>query len=387
VALLTITTDPLPATAPVPASGFCADVDQVSPAQWTDAIHRFDDATIYQTWAHDAVRWGEHRTSHFLLKRQQDVVAAAQVRILKAPVLKAGIAYLFKGPMWRLKGEDPNPDVFRHMISALRAEYVTRQGLLLRVIPNEIDREPDPFRAILESEGYRCRASAKAYRTFLLDLDPPLDVLRKNLRHTWRTNLNKAEARGFQIQEGTSDDLYAQFIGLYKEMHERKQFVQFVDVHQFRDIQRQLPDPEKMRIMLCSLDGEPVAAAVSSTLGQVALEVFLATNKKAMQTQAAFCLIWEQIGRFKQQNVRYFDIGGIDPEANPGGYRFKGGLGGQDISHVGEFEARDNLLSSTLVDIAQRARSVYRKFRIWRNNAARARGNANQQHQERKSHE
>ncbi len=379
-------TEPLPVVTPTPASdvGLCVDVDHVNPDEWADVVRGFDDATLYQTWAHDAVRWGERRMSHLVLKRREKVVAAAQVRILKLPILKAGIAYLFKGPMWRPTGSAPDMDIFRHMMRALREEYATRRGLLLRVIPNEIDEESGRFRDVLESEGYRHRTSAKAYRTFLLDLEPSLEELRKKLRHTWRTNLNKAETRDFQIQEGTRDDLYAQFVRLYEEMHERKRFVRFVDIHQFRDIQRQLPEPEKMRIMVCGLDGEPVAAAVCSTLGQAALEVFLATGKKAMQTQAAFYMIWEQIRRFKQEHVRYFDIGGIDPESNPGGYRFKGGLGGQDILHIGEFEARGSLLSSALVHTAERARTGYRRFRIRLANTMRDHGSPNRQGRERK---
>jgi lipid II:glycine glycyltransferase (peptidoglycan interpeptide bridge formation enzyme) len=74
-------------------------------------------------------------------------------------------------------------------------------------------------------------------------------------------------------------------------------------------------------------------------------------------------LIWEQIQWLKDHGIRFFDLGGIDPEANPGGYRFKSGLSGRDVRHIGEFEACAGGLSRRLVHGAERARAAFRSLR------------------------
>jgi lipid II:glycine glycyltransferase (peptidoglycan interpeptide bridge formation enzyme) len=337
-------------------------VDDVGPLEWAAVVQRFQDATIYQTWTYEAVRWGERRTSRLLLRDDGRTVAAAQLRILKPPLLPCGIAYLYRGPLWRLRGRARDPEILRRTLRALRQEYVERRGLLLRIVPNEPEDDTCDLAALLESEGFQ-RTPAKPYRTFCLDLSPSLEELRKGLRHQWRTNLNKACARPFEFVEGVDDALYEEFLGLYREMHARKRFQRFVDVDEFRRIQQQLPDALKMRIALCRLDGEALAALVFSTLGETALNIFLATSGKALEVQAAFRLLWEQLRWLKERKVRQIDLGGIDPDANPGGYRFKQGLGGRDISHIGTFEACDNPVSRIGVRAAESLRNQYRASR------------------------
>lgn len=365
------------------SSIYTVEIDQIDESSWGDLIRQFDDADFYQNWPYDAVMWGARRVSHLVLRKQGDVVAAAQVRILKAPILNAGMAYVLRGPMWRRRGEygsDENQhddrvggaerayDVFSQAIGALRDEYAGKRGLLLRILPKEIDDGSGAIRSALEAAGFERRTSARAYRTLVLDLAAPLEKLRKGLQHTWRTNLNKAQARPFQITIGSDDDLYTQFAALYGEMYDRKRSFTAVDLERFRQIQRRLPDPLKMRIAVCALEGEPVAAAVCSTVGETALEIFLATGQKALETQGAFALIWRQLEWLKEQGIRYFDFGGIDPEANPGGYRFKRGLSGADVTHVGEFDAPGSRLSGLLTSAAEDLRLRYQKARLWLSN-------------------
>lgn len=343
--------------------GLEATVDGVSATEWDALVANFEDATVYQTWAYETVRSGEGRVSHLILKDEGRVIAAAQLRVMRVPVLGCGVAYAFRGPLWRLRGETPSTGRFRQVLRALHSEYVVKRGLLLRLAPNERDEASGEMAAILESEGFGGVTGSYRHRSLLMDLEPPMEALRKTLRHSWRTNLNKACARDFTFAEGVDDALYAQFLNLYGEMHGRKQFVENVDVNQFRTIQSQLPDPFKLRIAVCSLEGEPVSAAVCDVSGGVAKELFMATSSKALETQGAYRLLWEQIQWLKDHGIRHFDLGGIDPEANPGGYRFKSGLGGWDVQHIGDFEACASVLSRCMVRGAERARAAYRGLR------------------------
>lgn len=346
-----------PLARPAAKPDFVIEVDEPDEARWTNIIRQFSDATIYQTWAYEKVRWGERHMSHIVLRQNGCVAAAAQVRVVKTPLLPFGIAYVYWGPLWRVPGREPNPEVAVEMLRALRREYVERRGLLLRVAPREQagDGKAD-FRQILESQGFRAGQNGKPYRTFVLDLTPPLEELRKSLRHTWRTNLNKAERQPFEVVVGTSAELYEQFMELYDRMHERKQFIQRVDVGEFKAMQGVLPDRFKMQVMICCLDKEPVVGGVCSAMGDTAIQLFLATTERALEAQGAYRLFWEQIRLLKERQVRYYDIGGVDPEENPGGYRFKAGLSGAMVSHVGDYEVCSRPLNTWMVQSAELVR-------------------------------
>jgi len=112
--------------------GYTAEFDSVDKHEWYNVIDQFSDLNIYQTWSYDAVRCGEGNISHFVLRLVNKIVAAAQVRIVRIPVLGLGAAYIRWGPLWQLRNQNPDPDVFRMAIRALRNEYVCRRGLSLR---------------------------------------------------------------------------------------------------------------------------------------------------------------------------------------------------------------------------------------------------------------
>lgn len=346
-------------------NAFIAEIDRVTAAEWTAIVDDFEDATIYQTWAYEEVRWGAHRMHHVVIRRAGHVVAAAQVRALILPVLKAGIAYLYLGPMWRPRGREADPEALRAVLRALRDEFVARRGLQLRIIPREIAEDPCPARDILEQEGFRRVNATKPYRTFLLDLSPSIDGLRKGLASDWRNRLRKSYDRDITLVHGTTDDLYGHLAGLYEAMHARKGFVRYVDVNEFREIQRRLPDHHKMRITVLYFEGDPVAASTLSAIGGRAMGILFATSDRALTCQAANRLVWDQICAAKEMGFRHLDMGGIDPVAYPGGYTFKKGVGGRDIQFIGEYRICESPASRIIIGAAMQARHAWRTFRNW----------------------
>ena len=111
--------------------GYSSEVDSVDKDTWLEILKGFCDTNIYQTWSYDAIRCGGNNISHLILKKNGDVVAAAQVRIVKIPFINLGIAYISWGPLWKLQGEENAIEVFSQSIRALRNEYSCRRGLVL----------------------------------------------------------------------------------------------------------------------------------------------------------------------------------------------------------------------------------------------------------------
>jgi lipid II:glycine glycyltransferase (peptidoglycan interpeptide bridge formation enzyme) len=321
-------------------------VDQTSKAEWSALLRQFSDANIYQTWSYGAVRWGEKNLSHMVLRRDSEVVAMAQAAIRKVIGFPVGIAYVPWGPIWRLKNKAITTGAFQEIIKALRVEYAHNRGLLLRVSPNEIAHDCDKAAAELTEAGFKL--TSLPYRTLLLDITPPLEALRKGLDQKWRNQLNRAARNGLEVVEGVGDDIYLEFAGLYRILRARKKFETFVDMEEFRRIQQGLEADLKMRVMICYADGAPAAALVGSAIGEKGIYLLGATNDTGMKSKGSYLLQWRMIEWLKEAGCHEYDLGGIDPEGNPGVYHFKSGLSGRDVRHVGQYDLYGNL-SSRLV--------------------------------------
>ena len=346
--------------------GYRSEIDSVDESTWFRVIEQFDDVNIYQTWAYDEVRCGRENISHFLLKKDGTAVAAAQSRLVRLPFVKAGIAYVRWGPIWRRHGAEPqDPETFRQAIRALRNEYACGRGLLIRLRP-VLFRDPSSgFASILNEEGFLASKESPD-RTLCLDVSRPLEELRSGLKPQWRRHLKVAENNGLEIIEGSNHGLFDDFIRLYKEMVDRKRFVEPSDIRQFQAVQERLPERFKMKIMLCKSGDKLCAGLVCSAIGNTGVYLFGATSNAGRQVKGAYLLHWRLIEWLKQNGVSTYDLHGIDPVTNPGTYRFKADLcgnNGRDVYFLGRFESYTSPLSHSCVACGDSLRGIYQNLR------------------------
>ena len=347
-------------------SGYGIEVDTVDQDTWTDILLRFADASIHQTWAYGAVRCGQENLSHLVMRKDDKLVAAAQVRIVRVPLISSGIAYIAWGPLYRLQDTEEDLEIFRHMARALRNEYVVKRGLLLRILPNVFDQGAGRAPAILQEEGFENIPSGRQYRTLLIDLSPSLEELRAGLHRKWRNHLNRAERNGLEIRVGQDGELYDAFADMYREMHRRKRFAGYENVDEFRLIQEALPASCKMRIMVCISHGQPGAAIVCPSLGDTGTYLLGATNRIGLETKGAYLLQWRMVEWLKANAYQWYDLCGVDPAKNPAGYHFKvrlAGKNGKEARHIGQFDACSNLVSHLSVMAGDVLRSNYGRLK------------------------
>jgi hypothetical protein len=343
------------------AANCAVSVDRADRVGWLDLIRDFDDATLYQTWDYEAVRWGEKRLSHLVLEQAGEVVAAAQVRVVRMPALNCGVAYVYAGPLWRRRGMPANLEVFRGVLQALHREYVQKRGLALRLVPNEVRTEGGRIAGTLVDCGFSRLRRVKPYRSILIDLAQPEDRLMSSFRSRYRTRVRAAIKNNVEVETGTGDRLFDEFVQVYRLMRQRKQFEERIDVRDFQEIQARLPDRLKMQVTVSRIEGVAAAAAVSDAIGETGNLLLLATSRVALKTHASLATVWRSMLELKKLGVRYLDLGGLDPEENPGGYLFKSGFGGNEIFHVGTYEACANLLSRLTTHGGERLREAVRK--------------------------
>src|SRR5262249_48926039 len=148
-------------------------------------------------------------------------------------------------------------------------------------------------------------------------------ALRKGLDQKWRNQLNGAERNGLRVIEGASEEHFARFLEIYQQMMARKQFETTVDIQEFRSIQQALPLRLKMAVLLCEKDGQALAGMIISSLGENGIYLLGATSDEGMKSKGSYLLQWRAAQLLKERGCRWYDLGGINPERNPGVYHFK----------------------------------------------------------------
>jgi lipid II:glycine glycyltransferase (peptidoglycan interpeptide bridge formation enzyme) len=335
----------------MPNTAWQIEVDRATPTEWSKMLDLFDDANIYQTFAYGSIRWRRKNLSHLVLKAGGEVLGMAQLRIVRPTPLKFGMAYLRWGPLCERRGEPMNSEVVANMALALEEEYVGKRRLLLRIVPNAFAQSPRA-EAIQSAFSRFTRESLtveNTYRTFVLDLSPSLDELRKRLDAKWRNKLSGAEKNNLKVVAGNGCEEYQTFCQLYYQMRKRKTFDTTVDVEEFHRIQEDLAASHRMRILICEDQGIPVAGLVASAMGNSAIYLLGATSDAGLNTKGAYLLQWTMIRWLKEHGIRWYDLGGIDPEGNPGVFSFKKGFSGADVCQINPLVASDSAVSSVIV--------------------------------------
>jgi hypothetical protein len=338
-------------------------VDQVTEADWNSLLEGFADANIYQTWAYGAVHWSERQLSHLVLQRDGAPVALAQLRVIRVPVLGSGIAYVRWGPVCMVRSSPWDAGVWRAITEALVQEYVVRRRFVLRIVPNIFlqDTVAGEMSTLWAELGLLEDASVRKYHTLRVDLRPSVEILRRQLSSRWRRQLNIAERNNLEIVEAQTDDLYLQFLGLYREMFARKQFDTSVDVEEFRRIQQRLPTSLKMMTLICLAGGCPVAGLVVSTIGQTAIYLLAATGDDGLNARGSYLLQWHAMQRLKELGREWYDLGGVNQELNPGVFTFKSGMGGEEACQLGRYEVAGAGLSKLTVSVGEGSRRLLKR--------------------------
>jgi hypothetical protein len=342
-------------------SEFQVEVDRITAPEWSSLLHRFEDANPYQTWSYGAIRWGEKNLSHLVLRRGGQVAGMAQVRIIRAGFLNRGIAYMRWGPICQLRGQQLALPTLRQMAAALRAEYVRKRRLFLRILPNAFAGSPraEVFQAAFSQFAAGPSALSVPNRTLVLNLAPTLEELRKALDQKWRNQLNRAEKNNLVVLQGCGPDHYQMFPKLYQDMWSRKKFDTPVDVAEWGRICADLPEGLRLQILICQDKGVPVSGIVCSGIGNTGIYLLGATSEAGLRSKGAYLLQWTMIKWLKENGFHYYDLGGIDPERNPGVYHFKKGVAGEDLTRIAPLECCEDRLSCLAMKAADLVRGGF----------------------------
>ena len=346
---------------------YTEEVDRVDEQQWNRVLEKFDDANLMQTWSYASARWGQGHLSHVVLRENSEIVAAAQVVTHTMPFLGASVSRLRGGPVWQLRNRESDPQILRQMLRALRRIFVNHGGLLLEIFPTGDADRTGAIRPLFEEEGFAFDLSGGVQLTALIDLSHSLEDLRRSLRPTWRRNLVLAERNTFTIQQGSSDELFDAVGKLYVEGLRRRRLTAVVSLSQLKKIQKNLPESQKMKVMLCEYQGEPVSGIAVPCLGDTAQAFLSGTADKGLNLRGSYLLQWRMLKWLKESGYRWYDLDGHSQDLNSGDTQFKLGFAGRfglQKERFGRFETSNEGVSLAFVRAGLRIRKAYTGMRV-----------------------
>ncbi len=322
---------------------------------WDDLIIQFSDASLFQTWSFGSLYAGKSSLSHILVKSQKEVLCCCQVVLRRFLHSKIGLADIKWGPLCLNKSVPLNPEALVLLIRGIKMEYGHRRGYLLRIWSHARGEIGELLQHSLAAAGFKSNQKERPYRTFLIDLSPPLDQIRNNLLQKWRNGLNKAERSGIQVIQGSGDDLFKTAIQLARQMSERKELGSIIKYFEhYRSVQQDLPEKYKMIVMVGLADGEPAVTAICSAIGDTGIYLFGASGEKGLKNNGSYLLQWQMIRWMKERGIAWYDLGAFNMQRNPGVYHFKKGLAGKAgreetfIEHLGSFTVWSKLAEEIL---------------------------------------
>ena len=304
--------------------------------EWIDLCADFGDHNYRQCWDYAALladRAGA-AAENVVVIGDGTPIGLASVRVKRLPGLGTGIAYVAGGPLVRHHEPRLEP-----VLAALVEEYVEQRRLVLRVAPAIGDERWNLVQdECMLAAGFRPARHVGPYRTMLVDIGRPLDEVRGGLAKKWRYHLKQAERAGLEITQGRDPALLHDFIPLFDELVARKAIDVDLGADFYARLQPRLPENERLHVGIARAEGRPVAGVVASIHGDTAVYLLGAANEEGRAANAAYLLQWQVIEAAAAEGCRWYDLGGVDAEGNPGVYRFKQRMGGAELSAPGPYE-------------------------------------------------
>jgi hypothetical protein len=342
------------------------EVDTIGQARWSELLRRFADASIYQTWSYESAVHPRCKVSRVVIYDGRKAIGLAQAVIARMPFVGHGMAYFQSAPIWKLRDEEPRIEHLRACLDVIYREYVLQRRLLVRMKPRlTVDEEESVMPAFAAAQFHR-RDDEPRGCTIIVDLSVSLEELRKGMHGKWRNCLNSALAKSHELHVGEGCDEFKHFTRFYNEMLGRKQLVTTTSLNAFRNLQLNLANDEKMKVILCGSGGAWHTGAVISTIGRRGIYLFGATTGQGLKDHSAYLVQWEAIGLLKAAGCLEYDLNGINPETNPTVYRFKSrlaGANGRELERLGTFEGCLSRSSRVAVEVGDHVVNSWRNLK------------------------
>jgi lipid II:glycine glycyltransferase (peptidoglycan interpeptide bridge formation enzyme) len=172
--------------------------------------------------------------------------------------------------------------------------------------------------------------------SMLLDLNGGVDEIQKKMSKNWRHNLKRTNKYCLTFERWDKPDPQELYM-IYQEMELYKGIKEQFSFSQIESIIKNLGS--NLILYRCLDENKDLLAFRGIGVhGNSCLDMFAAATTKARKVYATYGLLWSIVQFCCENNILHYDLGGIDPVANPGVYNFKKGTGARKVEYIGEWE-------------------------------------------------
>jgi lipid II:glycine glycyltransferase (peptidoglycan interpeptide bridge formation enzyme) len=260
--------------------------------------------------------------------------------------------YAPKGPLLQ---DWNNIALRRHVLSDLKALAGRQGAVFIKIdpdvrtgigVPGQGDACQDELGEAIMKDlvGFSWRYSNEQIQfanTVLMDIRPSEDELLARMKPKTRYNIRLAERKGVKIREGSANDLDLLYL-LYAETAVRDGFV-IRSFDYYQTLWSTFSDAGMTRILIAEVDEKPVAALILFIFQGKSWFLYGMSGEMHREKMPNYLLQWEAICQSKRAGCHTYDLWGapnqfIDTDPLWGVFRFKDGLGGQVVRHIGAWD-------------------------------------------------
>ena len=337
--------------------------------EWGQIKSQFGWSLIYALWSHDSsfqlFNQSEFSKIDFANGQiaSQNIQAAALILQRKIPfgrfAKQLNILYAPKGPlldwsdhglMYRVMGELQTLARQQHSIF-IKVDPDLRVGTGIPGSANDVTNDDgNTFIDTLQANKWLISKEQIQFRnTVIIDLSDTEDVLLARMKQKTRYNIHLAERKGVTIRQGGQEDIPLLY-QMYAETSFRDGFVIRHEGYYQTVIRTFLANASNdstllptVKLLIAEVDQEPVAAIAIFLFGNKAWYIYGMSRQMHREKMPNYLLQWEGIKLAKRLGCTQYDLWGapdqfVETDSLWGVYRFKEGLGGSVVRHVGAWD-------------------------------------------------
>jgi lipid II:glycine glycyltransferase (peptidoglycan interpeptide bridge formation enzyme) len=245
------------------------------------------------------------KAKRVMLTKDDQILGGAQI-LIRRTRLGVNVGYVTKGPL--VVGE--SADLARIVLRKI-SEISDQHHCQLMAIqpPNNGHYLVD----LLEELNY-CRSSLELAptATLVMDLSEGEDALLKQMKQKTRQHINHSLKAGFEIREGTREDLDT-FFDLYCCTAKRQGFVPFKRAY-FNVLWDAFAPRNWISLLMICYQGEAITGQILIPFGDTVISKMIGWSGKHSDLRPNEATYWASIVWAMSHGYRYFDFEGVAPD-------------------------------------------------------------------------
>lgn len=323
--------------------------DSEAALRWDALVASFQPLAFEQGY-----HWGEYRSAfgwrplRCVFSSSEGVWGLSQCLVRKLGSCRIAVVWVPGGPLLRKNHWRAVRDAIAGLFEGWR--------VYLRIDPPGSWSDPDAGE--LGQSGWKLVPTRlNSGQTVIMSLEEEEKVRRSRLSGNWRHNLVRGERQGVTVtcRRGLGDAAILE--QLYGKMAAFKGFGPLMDGRSIRHMLQVLGD-RFMVAVAQDRGGRVIAARGAGWLGSHGQDLFAATPQEGRRCYASYVTLWCLLEELRAIGVKTYNLGGIDPDNNPGVYNFKRGVGGVEVRRLGEWEWSNSPVLARAVNAWVRARGM-----------------------------